>query len=314
MITKKDFKKFLTNWSKNNKRSFRSFLAYVAENHIPYERGDLPESLEKGMIEFISKGNPTQFEGEIQDAIENDDDNAPTPKVKQNYIGIEIECFSSTEFVDMNILALKNGLGDIVQIGRDGSVEPDHGEDYELRFLIKESELSKVLKRVAKFLKEAECDVNESCGLHIHLDMRQRKMEECYKKLVKFQDLLFAMVDKDRQDNENGYCAYVTEYNKTNRMVAINRQAYGEHGTLEIRLHQGCVDVKKIENWINLLLKIVNTRAKTKKIELSDKKAVLKWLGNNKKLKTYVNKTYDKDWFTEDEYQDDDGMELGLWR
>lgn len=214
------------------------------------------------------------------------------PKVKKNHIGVEIECFSHIHKLRCYQLLIKHKLAKYVNIGYDGSIDTDNNEkEYELRVLIPESQLKVVLKRLGLFLKEGRFRVNDSCGLHVHLDMRQRKMMDCYEKLLKVQDILFGLVNKNRWNNQ--YCKY-TNKNANNRFTAINKESFQKHKTIEVRLHHGSIDVKEIGNWINLLLKAINTKSPQ---AIKNRVGILKWTGKNKKLRSYVKSKFNPEFF-----------------
>lgn len=248
----------------------------------------------KALIDGLPERILSIFEDNLEDALEDYSDNRTLkPKAKKNHIGIEIECFSDKTNFDCMFLLAKHKLQKYVQIGKDGSIDT-YLNEYEFRVLIPENELKLVFKRLGKFLKEGKFKVNDSCGLHVHLDMRNRDVEACYKKLVKFQNIMFGLVDKDRWEND--YCKWTpSHYNPTDRFYAVNRQAYASHQTIEIRLHHGTVDIKKIENWVNLLIKALNDK---KPAEVKSKEDVLKWAGKSKKLKQYIQKEFDPNSFS----------------
>lgn len=215
-----------------------------------------------------------------------------SPKDKQNYVGIEIECFSFLEKYEVMGLLLAYDLEKYVDIGEDCSIEaPDNKEPYELGILIPEKQLTPILKTLGKFLKEGNFGTNYSCGLHIHLDMRYRNVEKCYSKLLKFQDVLFGIVNSNRWDNE--YCQWSDSNHKFNR-GAINYLSYSKHKTLEVRLHHGCVNVTKIESWIKLLLKAIGTKEIT---QVKSKADAVKWAGKDTKIKSYIKRNFKTEWF-----------------
>ncbi len=217
----------------------------------------------------------------------------PMPIKKENYVGIEVECFSDLEEGEVLALILFYDLEKHVNMADDGSIDADDGEQtYEFRILATEKELPSVLKRLKEFFFHGQFKVNDSCGLHVHLDMRNRDVEKCYKKLIKFQDVLFGLVEADRWDSE--YCQWSDpSYTKYERFSAINFNAYSAHKTLEVRLHHGTLDTVKIGNWVKLLLKAIKGKELA---PIKTKKDVLKLAGKDKKLKSYL-KDYNIVWF-----------------
>lgn len=230
--------------------------------------------------------------GKVKTVDEILDNESCKPETKDNHVGIEIEFYSIYDSYAIGRMILSNDLGDYVRLGDDGSIEPcedqfedcdcccpshcnceDIREDYyshEMRILATEKQLSKVINKVGVILKECEAKVNKTCGLHVHIDMRNRDVAQCYKKLVNVQDVLFDMVKSHRK--ESTYCTknqspiYDSSNMYTdpdrNRYTAINKMAYGQHRTLEVRLHHGTVNAEEIKHWAKLLCGIVNSTAK----------------------------------------------------
>lgn len=243
---------------------------------------------------------------------ENEDDGPrPKEKDKNNYIGLEIECLTSLTRGQVVERMLEHDLEQQMQITGDGSIHGE-GRGVEFRILFKEKTLVKDLKRLAKFLNKQYFSVNNTCGLHVHLDMRNRNVSKSYQKLLKFQDVLFSMVDKKRWTND--FCHYTTEdaIDAHDRYVAINEAAYDNHKTIEIRLHHATLDMKVVEKWVTLLVKILNSKLPAK---VKTKADVLKW-ASKQKLGGYVRKTFNPDWmkvknqyidYDTDNYGDEDG-------
>ena len=139
---------------------------------------------------------------------------------------------------------------------------------FELRILTTEEEMESVLERVGLVLKEVKAQVNQSCGLHVHLDMRHRDSNKCYERLYAKQQEMFSMVEKSRKTST--YCKPSTKAmnnNSDTRYRAINTDSLRKFSTIEIRLHEGCVDVKLISNWCKYLINIINKKKHSKEIQ-----------------------------------------------
>lgn len=214
------------------------------------------------------------------------------PRTKHNYIGVEIECYSKKNRVQVFKALHELNLLKNVTIGYDSSIYPPSGSrGYEFKVLATEKSINEVLSSVGKFLKKVDAKTNQNCGLHVHFDMRNRKVDRCFKNLEKSQVLLFNLVNKSRINND--YCEFTEEGHNERSRSAINRGAYGRHKTIEVRLHHGTTDVDRIGKWIDLLLAIVKTRRHVDEIK------TMKDLDkNNVKLprgtKAYIKKYYKK--------------------
>lgn len=188
------------------------------------------------------------------------------PKTTDNYVGIELEFISKLNVEALEVLFAEADLEEYCQLKEDGSI--DESDDYpyahEVCILVKESQVSRIVNKVCAVLKP-HSKVNSSCGMHVHLDMRNRNKTLAFDKLYSAQKLLFSMVPASRL--HSSYCDFIQGYDyeefnihpvTENRYVGINTRAYRDHKTIEIRMHSGSLDAEKIINWVTLLRKIVN--------------------------------------------------------
>lgn len=251
---------------------------------------------------FLNEYRELMIENYVEYLEDYAPDLKPAAKVKTNFVGIEIECFTHYYRNRLMEKIVSLDLHDMVQADGDGSIQADFGEDLELRVLLPEKKLASGLKKLNKLFVPGQFGVNNSCGLHIHLDMRNRDVNACYKKLMKFQDVLFSMVEPGRRNSE--YCAYNHFGNENQRYVAINKSAYRRHKTIEIRLHHATLDMKLIEKWVNLLLRIIGPGT-APTIECKDD--VLKWARkqpNFRVLAPYIAQNCDETFFKKHEKKD----------
>ncbi len=184
------------------------------------------------------------------------------PLTSESHVGIEIEfyCQKSKDEIAMKLLPLV----EYATLKDDGSISrPDSSyTTHELTLCIPESKKSQVLKQACDILKEIEAKVNKSCGLHVHLDMRQRNKELVYANLVTTQNLLYKINPASRSGNR--YCKRTRQkvmhlaLYRGDRYKGINAQAWRKFNTIEVRIHSGTVDYTKINNWCDILLSIVN--------------------------------------------------------
>ena len=221
----------------------------------------------------------------------------PRGKIKK-YVGIEIEFVSLFNLSDCRNKLREHKMHKWCDIVTDGSIEGPSGEDLrsdewndqslwglELRILSTEGDLSKRMPIVQEFLNEVAMQVNESCGLHVHLDMRNRDIETVAKIFLNRQQEFRGMVPYHRQ--ESTYCHPLREDSlyeerieqlpfdwrtatyprkvtkifttrKSGRYSDINVTAYNKHKTIEIRIHEGTLDCSEILNWCKYLICICN--------------------------------------------------------
>lgn len=187
------------------------------------------------------------------------------PKTKTKHIGVEMEFISRLDFDEMRELLAKNDLENYVTSKSDGSIDgtDEHPYEHELCILATERIIGKIVKKVCDLIRR-HSDVNSSCGLHVHLDMRNRDVDKAYANLWAAQPMLYAMCPKSRI--KNSFCRPVEEYKPVlvdrheDRYVGVNRDAYMRHKTLEIRIHSSTLNATKINNWIKLLTTIANSK------------------------------------------------------
>jgi hypothetical protein len=119
-------------------------------------------------------------------------------------------------------------------------------------------------------LRDAEATVASRCGLHVHLEVRgfrAKQLRRVWHAWYVNQDLINDYVSASRRNGQ--WCRNVTQSDidhlsrapgSTNREIsrglaglerysALNGQAYGRYGTVEVRLHQGTLNAKKILAW-----------------------------------------------------------------
>jgi hypothetical protein len=175
-------------------------------------------------------------------------------------VGVEIEFFHSE--------SLRN-LHPIISLGQDGSIrtpDDERDDDGELvtRWRASEARLVYVkgvsenrLEKLCHQIRDAGGLVNNSCGLHVHLDQRDVTRQGAYARAIRLThslSFLKLMVPKSRTKN-NTYCKMnpAGELNPNDRYYAINWCSWCEHKTIEIRLHSGTTSAEKIKNWVEIL-------------------------------------------------------------
>lgn len=203
------------------------------------------------------------------------------PKTQERHVGIEIECGTKISMEDLGLKLLD--LAGYVMIKRDGSVNVQDRHNVELNICAPVSQYKTILKRVTDVLNSPEVSarVNKTCGLHVHLDIREAKSEfsgvisltkvsDYFAKLVTIQPILYSMQPKSRQNNN--YCLKTkTRAIKRggSRYHGINSQAIWKYNTIEVRLHAGTTEYAKIANWIDLLSSVMYSQVTTPKRAMS---------------------------------------------
>jgi hypothetical protein len=191
------------------------------------------------------------------------------PTTSDRHVGIEIELISMLDRTDLTDKICASGLGKNVQIKDDGSLQGsgEYRHTHEINFIAKEGEYKEKLQKLCTLLNE-DCSVNKSCGLHVHVDMRNRNKDTAFNNLVKMQNIMFNMLPGARR--ENTYCkrvddgATVASY-KLGHHGAINASAITEHNTIEVRMHHGSIDFDDISNWVDILILGADAPKLTKK-------------------------------------------------
>ena len=146
-----------------------------------------------------------------------------------------------------------------IQVKSDGSIDYDSSCEIpvEVTFTCSINNLEKI-DRVCAVLNKLDAKVDDSCGLHVHIDMRNLTksvmMEETHR-LINALPVLTRLVPKSRRSNT--YCQNNKgKISQNDRYYMINYTAYSKFKTIECRLHSGTTNAKKIKNWCILLHKI----------------------------------------------------------
>lgn len=212
---------------------------------------------------------------------DSDIDHIPSKRNMGRWVGIEIECFYSycqdcmedcnhdndecygshsldEETAHCNLRhAIRKAKIPRASVKSDGSLSSDEGIGVEITLLFNTADGFKPLERLCEVLSDHGCFVNDTCGLHVHLDVRHLKKSGAMlvgKRLGRALPVLKWMVDDTRHNNT--YCKLqVGPMSRTNesRYHAINMNAYFRYNTVEVRMHGGSTNARKIKCWIELL-------------------------------------------------------------
>ena len=186
-------------------------------------------------------------------------------KPKQNlpYVGMEIEFVSDYSKQTIYEITARYSLHRICRFKSDGSIKVNRDGQtcLELVILMPQKYWKRYLKVVISCLKKCKAEVNDSCGLHVHLDHRVctgRNPAATYFSLQRMQNFLFSLAKPSRRNNR--FCPYESEvdfYEKirsSNRYSAINLTALPKYRTMEVRLYHGTLDLAEIQTFVNCLL------------------------------------------------------------
>lgn len=205
--------------------------------------------------------------------------------VRLNYtfthkFGIEIEAYNcnreklARELRDAGITVAVEGYNHTTRehwkLVTDSSLQGDNTFELVSPILIGEAGL-KELEKVCWVLDLCGAKVNDSCGLHVHLDAERfnmntwRNLALTYKHL---ESVIDAFMPGTRRNNR--YCKSLScvsdEEIKSARTIddlrdvfnhdryhKVNFEAYSRHKTVEFRQHSGTTNFTKMENWVRFL-------------------------------------------------------------
>lgn len=220
----------------------------------------------------------------------NDEDTLHRPGKRSPgaWVGVEIECYyPSSQFCGMDCNhdegdcfpeyeiteeeAQDNIRKALIKAGvtrssvkGDGSLDSDEGVGVEVTLLFNTEDGFSQLEKVCKVLNQFGCFVDDRCGLHVHLDSRHLKPHRAKllgQRLGRALPVLKWVVDPSR--HANSYCRMETgpfKRNTENRYYAINMQSYFRYKTIEVRMHGGSTNARKIQHWIELLRFIAGSK------------------------------------------------------
>jgi len=135
------------------------------------------------------------------------------------------------------------------------------------------------IKKVMKAIKDAGGGVSRSCGLHVHLgvrDMTKEQRAELVGRWYQNETMIQQFVAQSRWGNT--YCSTVAprevsrwqnmilagadpDKYQVNRTSSLNITPFNKYGTYEVRLHQGSLNSKKITAWVKFLIAFVDFTA-----------------------------------------------------
>ena len=215
------------------------------------------------------------------------------------HIGVEIECFTKSDHKALAAKFVQAGVGEYVSLAKDGSIKgyPAGFTPVEVRVIVTSDNYKTILAKVSDILFKDGAKVNETCGLHVHLDIRNKNPEEralIHNNLVVYHRALEKMLPITRT-GENAYNKrnISTIQDPRSRGWHINAAAASRHGTFEVRSHSPTVNSAKIVNWIDILGKIYNQTTKAERTP-SHIDHLCRRLAIGAELKAYIRQRVEK--------------------
>lgn len=131
------------------------------------------------------------------------------------------------------------------------------------------------LQKVCWVLEYCDVKVNDSCGLHIHMDAADFTLDTWKNLAITYKNLesvIDAFMPASRRDNY--YCKSLSRISATSiqhaqsvrdlqnvfgnsRYNKLNLEAYSRHCTVEFRQHSGTTNFTKMENWIRFAANMI---------------------------------------------------------
>ncbi len=156
------------------------------------------------------------------------------------------------------------------------------------------------LQKVCWVLEYCDAKVNDSCGLHIHMDAADFTIETWRNLAITYKNLegvIDSFMPESRRNNR--YCKSLSSIQKErieraetiselrgafgyDRYVKLNLEAYARHRTVEFRQHSGTVNFTKMENWIRFISNMITfaRRGSASRIRLND----IPFISNDQKV------------------------------
>lgn len=137
------------------------------------------------------------------------------------------------------------------------------------------------VRQLCEWLEANGAIVNRSCGTHVHFEVADigiQGVKNFAKAYVANADLIDWLVSPSRRAVQNPqYCARPSTHIMQqiegmngpsdcyyiNRYQTVNVAAFGRHGTVEVRQHQGTFSFDKIASWMKLGMGMLDTVAET---------------------------------------------------
>lgn len=193
------------------------------------------------------------------------------------------------------------------KVERDGSVSSGEWGGEVVTPILKGEQGLEDITKVMRALRTAGGNVNQSCGMHVHLNV-QSMTNAARAKLVtefyKHHDTFDRFIAKSRTAAGRGqgyqYCERAADHEwqeQSRRMEAnghfgytekyrsLNLTPYAKYGTVEVRMHQGTLNARKATAWIQLLVGFLDTVEREEQDQFATGLALLGSLVDGNKIK-----------------------------
>jgi hypothetical protein len=140
------------------------------------------------------------------------------------------------------------------------------------------------LQKVCEALHECGARITTACGLHVHhgaRDIPAEAIARFVKLYARYEGVIDMLTSPSRRNDNNSYCHSLTNYfayeekyddldNRAarglsvlpsfmgTRYTKVNLEALLQHGTVEVRHHQGTLDFQKIKAWVVFTQALLN--------------------------------------------------------
>lgn len=108
----------------------------------------------------------------------------------------------------------------------------------------------KNMQNVLSTMTDSGASVNNSCGNHVHIDMRHRTPTSAARTASKVREALNTWAHRTVSFNRahNTYCGIDRDHHN-NRYTAVNTECISEHQTIEVRLGMPTLNYYKLKYW-----------------------------------------------------------------
>lgn len=142
------------------------------------------------------------------------------------------------------------------------------------------------VRKVCAALATVGARVDRTCGLHVHVGVRDFVSLDFMKRLAvdyaHFESVIDMVMPASRRGSSNTYCRpmapFIAQINAarsmdalqatlTTRYTKLNLTSFWRHGTVEFRQHSGTVEAEKMINWTKLCLRMVEAARAPAQVE-----------------------------------------------